>query len=404
MPWKETDVETLKTQFILLYLTRYYTITDLCESFGISRKTGHRLIKQYKEYGLSAIENKSSAPHAHPNATSPEIAELILRCKEKHPRMGPKKLKVILQKENSSIKCPAVSTIGEILKRNGLTTPRNRRGDNRIHQSANPIDDQKPNNTWCADYKGQFALGDNALCYPLTISDACSRMLINITAFGSINCNHTIEAFERAFKEYGMPLAMRTDNGPPFAGSGLGGLSTLSVWLTRLGIRLDRIDKGHPGQNGRHERMHRELKAYTASPPAYDMVSQQRSIDMFVSEYNNIRPHESLDMNTPASLYAASSRAYPDILPEIEYPDDTIVRRVRSNGCIKWKGAMVFISEPLYKEPVGLVQLNERFYAIYYSDIPLAILDDHTCKLLSKRRSSNLMNQFMEAGLWPSIS
>lgn len=270
MPWKETNVQNLRTQFIGLYLTGRYSISDLCQSFGISRKTGHKLINEFKENGTAALEYKSHAPHSHPNATPIEIEERIKKCKSGHPKWGPKKLKVILQKQDTETDWPAISTIGEILKRHGLTVNRKRRTARGIDPSRNSIQASDADATWCADFKGQFMLGNGQLCYPITITDACTRMLLRTQGLRRMNTDAVKPIFIAAFTEFGLPLAIRTDNGPPFASCGLGGLSHLAVWWMRLGIQLDRIEKGHPEQNGRHERMHRELKAYTALPPAYD--------------------------------------------------------------------------------------------------------------------------------------
>lgn len=396
MTWKETNVKSLREQFIELYLSQHYTITELCESFGISRKTGHKLIKKYKEHGLAAIQDQSRAPHTHPNATPLEIVNRIKKCKDKYPKMGPKKIRVVLQNETGDIAWPAVSTVSEILKLNGMTTARNNRSAKGLYQPANPIDDLDANNTWCADYKGEFILENKKWCYPLTISDACTRMLLTVQAFDCISMDNTMQYFEIAFKKYGMPLAIRTDNGIPFAGCGLGGFTSLSVMWVKLNIRLDRIDKGHPEQNGRHERMHRELKSYVASPSSNDMESQQRAIEKFIDEYNNIRPHEALEMHTPGSRYVVSPREYPSVLPEIEYPEGMIIRKIRHDGYMKWKGKMIYISEPLHNEPVGLVQLNERFFVIYFSTISLAILDDYKCCLLPRKRAAELIKQLVE--------
>lgn len=394
MPWKETNVSNLRTQFIGLYKTGDHPISDLCRSFGISRKTGHKLINEFNENGAAALFDKSSAPHNHPNATPTEIEDLIKECRSKHPKWGPKKLKARLAKQFPETNWPAVSTIGEILRRNGLTIPKKRKYLKGLDASASPLLASGANDTWCADFKGQFVLGNGKWCYPLTITDACSRMILRSQCLAKTNTENVKPIFVAAFMEYGLPEAIRTDNGPPFASIGLGGLTPLSVWWMRLGIRLDRIEKSHPEQNGRHERMHREMKACV--PIARDMNSQQRAFDKFCDEYNNIRPHEALGMATPGSLYVVSQREYPVILPDIEYPEGMIVRKVRHDGCIRWKRRMLYLSEALQCEPVGLDQVDDRHFVIYYGTMPLAVIDDLTCQLLPRQQATKILKNLRE--------
>ena len=399
MPWKETSVQNQRTQFIGLYMTGDYAISDLCQSFGISRKTGHKLINDFDENGLAALEDKSRAPHSHPNATPLEIEELIKECRSKHPKWGPKKLKHILQRQCTQTNWPAPSTIGEILKRRGLTVARKRRNDKGLNLPRNPVEASGANVTWSADFKGQFPLGNGHWCYPLTVSDAYSRMILRAQCLRQTNTQSVKPIFVAIFTEFGLPQAIRTDNGSPFASSGLGGLTPLAVWWMRLGIRLDRIEKAHPEQNGRHERMHRELKS-CATPPAYDMNSQQRAFDKFRDEYNSVRPHEALGMATPASQYVVSSRQYPIVLPEIEYPEGMIIRRVRHDGYIRWKSRMLYLSAALQNEPIGLDQLDDHHIAIYYGTMPLAILDSSTCELLPRQRATDMLKHLLEEKTW----
>lgn len=395
MPWKETSVQDQRVQFIGLYRTGDYTVTDLCKSFAISRTTGHELIRDHHERGLAALKDESRAPHSHPNATPIEIENRIKACKGQHDKWGPKKLKVILEREYPDTHWPAVSTIGEILKRAGLTKTARRKAQHGLYLPKSPLDASDSNTTWCADFKGQFTLGNGEWCYPLTITDARARTLLRCQCMGSPSLSGAHPVFAAAFREYGLPQAIRTDNGSPFASTGLGGLTSLSAWWIRLGIRPDRIEKGHPEQNGRHERMHRELKAAVAAPPAYDMNSQQRACDMFRDEYNNVRPHEGIGMATPGSLYVASQREYPAILPEIEYPEGMIVRMVRHNGSIKWKGGTLYLSEALVGQPVGLERMDERLLVLYYSNVPLAVLDGVGGHLIPEKQASPLLKRFL---------
>lgn len=391
MPWKETSVSNLRAEFIGLYRTGSHPLTDLCKFFGISRVTAYKLIKDFNEHGQAALLDKPRAPRNHPNATPTEIEERIKECKSKHPKWGPKKLKAYLSRQDHEISWPATSTFGEILKRSGLTVTRRRLNPKRLVIPTGPLSDSSPNSTWCADFKGQFTLGNGQWCYPLTISDACSRMLLRCHCLSNTATAGVKPVFLGAFMEYGLPEAIRTDNGTPFTGSGIGGLTPLAIWWVRLGIRLDRTQKGHPEQNGRHERMHRELKACVITPPEYDMNSQQRAFDKFQDEYNNERPHEALSMDTPASRYAPSAREYPAILPEIEYPEGIIIRKVHTDGCIRWKSRSHYVCDALQGEPLGLDRLDERHLVIYYGPMAIGVLDDSTGQLLGKREASEML-------------
>ena len=269
---------------------------------------------------------------------------------------------------------PARSTIGDWLRKEGLTQAR------RPQRRCPPFSSQfqsvdAPNDVWCADFKGWFATGDKTRCDPATISDASSRYLLRLQAVARPDGAHVRPEFEAAFCEYGRPLSIRSDNGPPFASVGAGGLSQLSVWWIKLGIRPERIEPGKPQQNGRLERLHRTLKAETAAPPAATLAEQQRRFDEFRAVYNNERPHEALDFATPASLYRASERSYPCALREPDYPDDAAVRRVRSNGVIKWAGDLVFISEALIGEPVAVEETEEGEWLVHYAHVELGFID-----------------------------
>ena len=398
MPWKETSVPNLRAEFIDLYSTGEYSITDLCKVFGISRVTAYKLIRDFNEKGSSALLDKPRAPHSHPNATPTEIEERIKECKNKHPKWGPKKLKAYLSRQDQESSWPATSTIGEILKRSGLTVPRRRVTKRALALPIGPLMDSDPNLTWCADFKGQVTLGNGQWCYPLTITDACARMLLRCHCLRSTATVGAKPVFLGAFREYGLPEAIRTDNGTPFTGSGIGGLTPLAIWWMRLGIRLDRTQKGHPEQNGRHERMHRELKDCAINPPEYDMNSQQRVFDKFRDEYNNERPHEGISMDTPASRYAGSPREYPVILPEMEYPEGMIIRKIRYDGCMRWKNRCLYLSEALQGEPIGLDRLDERHLVIYYGPMALGVLDALNCQLLDRRQAGEVLKLLVPEG------
>jgi transposase InsO family protein len=303
-----------------------------------------------------------------------ELVAAALGLRERQPTWGPKKLRRKLAERWPDLSAPARSTIGDWLRKEGLT--QSRRPRRRCPPFASPFQTvAAPNAVWRADFKGWFKTGEGKRCDPLTISDAMSRYLLRCEAVASPDGDCVRAVFEAAFCEFGLPLAIRSDNGPPFASVGAGGLSRLSLWWIKLGVRPERIDPGKPQQNGRHERLHRTLKEDAASPPAATLAEQQRAFDAFRAVYNNERPHEALDFATPASLYCASPRAYPCALREPDYPDEAAVRRVRTNGCIKWAGDLVFVSEALIGEPVAVEETEAGEPRVRYADVELGFID-----------------------------
>ncbi len=298
------------------------------------------------------------------------MVEAALALRERHPTWGPKKLRRKLCERFPEEAAPARSTIGDWLRKEGLTQPRRPR--RRCPPFSSPFQAvDAPNAAWCADFKGWFRTGDGERCDPLTISDGMSRFLLRCEAVDEPDGAHVRPAFDAAFCEFGLPLSIRSDNGPPFASVGAGGLSQLAVWWIKLGVKPERIEPGKPQQNGRLERLHRTLKAETANPPAATLAKQQRRFDDFRAIYNYERPHEALDFATPASLYRGSNRAYPRPLREPDYPDGAAVRRVRSNGVIKWAGDLVFVSETLIGEPVAVEETEEGEWLVGYAHVEL---------------------------------
>ena len=276
---------------------------------------------------------------------------------------------------------PATSTIGEILKRHGLVKPRN--GRVRQVPQADPLSHcNQPNDVWSSDFKGQFRLGNGRYCYPLTVTDNCSRLLLVCKGLYAPTEAGVRPWFERALREYGVPCAMRTDNGSPFASTALAGLTQLNIWWLKLGIRLERIQPGRPQQNGRHERMHKTLKEETAKPPKGNMSAQQRAFNRFITEYNLERPHESLQGVPPMTVYRTSYKTYPNKIAEVAYEDHLLVRRVRTNGEIKWLGDKIYISESLKGEPVGLLPIDNERWELYFAQQKLGILDGRTGKII----------------------
>jgi putative transposase len=380
MPWKETCPMDQRIQLLSDWKKEDYTITELSQIYKVSRKTIYKWIDRYQEQGAVGLKEQSRAPLNHPNATKPEIVSKLINTKLEHKTWGPRKIIARLERQYPDQCWPAPSTAGSLLKREGLVS------DRRLKRHTPPYTEpfrecNRPNSVWSIDYKGQFRLGDSRLCYPLTISDNYSRYLIGCRGLLHPNLESTKPCLERAFREYGLPLAIRNDNGAPFASVGLGGLSALAVWLIKLHIHLERIKPGHPEQNGRHERMHRTLKAETAKPPRANLKDQQKAFDSFMKEYNFERPHEALNLEVPASLYLPSHRLFPEKMPEVEYPAWFTVRHVRHNGEIKWKGHLVYISEALAGEPVGLRQTGEREWAVWFSFHLLGILDEQIFKV-----------------------
>jgi transposase InsO family protein len=374
MAWKVSGVVEKRKQFLAEYASGQGTISELCRAYGISRPTGYEVLRRYQEQGEAGLDEQSRAPRRHPNQTAAEIEAAVLELRRAHMTWGPRKLKWVLQREQPDVAWPAASTMGTLLGREGLT--RHRKQRRKVAPYTQPLQAAtEPNRIWCADFKGWFRTQDGERIDPLTITDAHSRYLIRCQAVEMTDTGRVQAIFEAAFRECGMPWAMRTDNGPPFASRAIAGLSRLAVWCMKLGIVPERIEAGHPEQNGRHERMHRTLAEATASPAAANRRAQQRAFDRFRREYNQERPHEALGMQTPAAVYVPSPREYPARVPEPEYGSALWVRRVDCTGHISWKHENVFLSEVLAGERVGLLPLDERYDRVYFAQVPLARFD-----------------------------
>ena len=361
------------------------SVAELCRRYGISRKTAYKWWTRWQAGGLEALAERSRAPHRQPNRVSAEWEQAVVEARGRHPTWGPKKLRAELDKlvARWGEGRPARSTIGEILRRHGLSWARKLR--RRASACAAPLEHATAaNRVWAADYKGWFRCGDGAACYPLTISDSYSRYLLRCQALPGVEETLARPVFEAAFREYGLPEALRTDNGPPFASAGLCGLSHLSVWWLRLGIRLERIEPGQPQQNGRHERLHRTLKAEATVPPAADLRRQQARLDAFRREYNQERPHEALGQTTPASCYVvAAPRPYPARLPDYDYPARCQLRRVDSNGTIRWNWARLALTRALRGEQVALEEVAEGIWQVRFCHLVLGEFDERP---LGRRR------------------
>ena len=370
-----------KVRFVVEYEQDHYNMRELCQRYGIARETGYVWLRRCRERGLAGLVELNRAALRHSNQTPAETEQAVLELRQAHMRWGPRKLKRVLERDQTHQRWPAASTIGELLKREGLVVGRKKR--RRTAPYTEPLAHADgPNRVWCADFKGWFRTGDGERIDPLTITDAYSRYLLRCQGVEKTDTPRTRAIFEAAFREYGMPQAIRTDNGTPFASTAVSGLSRLSVWWMKLGIVPERIEAGHPEQNGRHERMHRTLKQETAQPAAANRRAQQRAFDGFREEYNEQRPHEALGMETPSAVYTRSARAYPARVPEPEYGSALKVRRVQHRGWFSWKSQQVFLSETLTGENIGLLPIDDRFYTVYFAAFPIARLDGHELRIL----------------------
>jgi len=366
-----------RTQFIADHLRETQTITELCDRYGVSRKTGYKWIDRYLRLGPAGLEERSRRPHRAPNQTADEIVAALLEARHRHPVWGGKKLRALLQRRHPRWTLPGRSTVCDILSRHGLVPTRRQR--RRIGHPGKPTTIMAaPNAVWCADYKGQFKTGDGRYCYPLTVTDGFSRYLLGCQGLSSTTVAEAQPVFTRLFKEYGLPLRIRTDNGVPFATTTLARLSKLSAWWVRLGILPEFIEPGRPDQNGRHERMHRTLTAATTRPAAGSLGAQQRRFNGFREEVNHERPHEALDQQTPATCYHQSPRPMPDRLPPLEYPDRFEVRYVSANGGIRWNRRWVNVSTVCVGEYVGLEEIDDGIWNVYFGPLRLGrLLERH---------------------------
>ena len=370
MPWNQTSPMDQKTQFIADYLREIFSISELCAHYGVSRKTGYKWIDRYLTLGPPGLEEYSRRPRECPRQTPEHVVEALLDARRHHPSWGGKKLLTIVRKRHPDWPWPHRATIYDILHRHGLVaTKRKRRPLGHPGRPNTAID--APNQVWSADFKGHFKTGDGIYCYPLTITDGYSRFLLECQALNTTAVRDAKPVFTRIFKEFGLPERIRTDNGAPFATVSLARLSTLSAWWVRLGVLPELIEPGKPQQNGRHERMHRTLKAETTRPPAANLPAQQRKFNRFKEEFNHERPHEALDQHTPASCYTASTRQMPDKIPPLEYPDRFEKRLVSNNGGIRWNHAWVNVSVCCAQEYVGLEEIDDGIWNVYFGPLKL---------------------------------
>jgi len=378
MPWKECHVMDERLRFVARRLEGE-KMAPLCAEFGISRKTGYKIFDQYKEDGVAGLTDRSRRPLRQANRLPAPIEATIVRLKREYPGWGAPKIREKLRQQFTGPHLPAISTVHAVLDRHQLVKHRRRRRSTvRGTELSRPTE---ANALWCADYKGEFMLGNHRYCYPLTITDFASRYLLTCEALSTTQERFAFTVFERTFKEFGLPQRIRTDNGVPFASAhALYGLSKLSVWWLRLGIHIERIAPGHPQQNGRHERMHLTLKKEATKPAAANVLQQQARFDTFVDRYNHDRPHQALAMKVPADFYARSPRVYRG-LEDLTYPfhDQTIT--VTHCGRICFNGQKVNLSQVFAGQNVGVTQVGERIWLVTFMQYDLGDFDDETCRL-----------------------
>ena len=378
MPWKECHVVDERLRLVARRLDDEKMAT-LCAEFGISRKTGYKIFERYKDCGVEGLTDRSRRPYRHANQIPMPVEKLILALKREYPDWGAPKIRERLRRRWPGVRCPAISTVHAVLDRHGLVTPRRPR---RYRAEGTPLSGpDQPNALWCADYKGEFMLADRRYCYPLTITDFASRYLIRCEALATTKEMYAFSVFERVFQEFGLPTAIRTDNGVPFASpSALYGLSKLSVWWLRLGIRIERIKPGHPEQNGRHERMHLTLKTEATKPAAANALQQQARFDTFLARYNHERPHQALDMRVPGELYTRSARPYQG-LADLAYPFHDWTATITHCGRLCFDRRKVNVSQVFAGQQVGVRQVTERIWLVSFMEYDLGYFDDETCRL-----------------------
>jgi putative transposase len=381
MPWREIRPMDSKLQFISFALESHLSMTELCSIFSISRKTGYKWLARYIEEGPDGLNEKSRAPNYIPHKTSKQVADFIVSCRRKHPSWGARKITQKAEQVAPKLGLPSETTINNIIKCEGLTRKKRKRRKPG-HPGRPSTTAEKHNDIWTTDYKGEFKTKDGEYCYPLTILDEYSRYLLKCQGLPSTGYVGAFKAFKRAFREYGLPQAIKSDNGIPFATTGIARLSKLSVWWIKLGINPILIQPGSPYQNGVHERMHKTLKSESTIPPAGDLKAQQRRFNRWREEYNFERPHESLGGKYPSQVYKHSLKEYPSRVPDVDYPDHFEVRFVSANHCFRWNHKAVPIGSVLVHEYVGLEEVMDGIWAIYFSWKRLGFLDEKKMRII----------------------
>lgn len=381
MPWCEMSPMDQRLEFIRAYETELFTMTELAAQYGVSRKTAYKWLERYEAEGKGGMLDRSRRPHQSPHATAPELVDALIELRRRRPRWGAKKLLGVLRRRDPDAAWPARSTVCDLLRHRGLVVPRRRRQRALAAPRAALAPITGTNDVWTTDFKGEFRTGDGLYCYPLTLRDGFSRFVLRCDALLGRTYAATRGRFELAFRAYGLPERIRSDNGGPFASPGLGGLSRLSAWWIRLGIVPERTAPGHPEQNGSHEQFHSVLKAETARPPAAHAPAQQRRFDRCCAEYNHDRPHEALHDEPPASVYHPSAREWPRRLPPLEYPGHFEVRRVSMIGNVSWAGDPVFVATALAGEDVAFEEIDDGLWTVHFATMALGRFDERQCRI-----------------------
>jgi putative transposase len=385
MPFKETCLMDERMALVLEAKSGEESFASICRRHGISRRVGYKWLERYEALGPAGLHDRSRAPLSHPQAMAPETAQGCLEVRRSHPSWGPVKVRAYLKRKRPGKRWPSASTIGALFEREGLTVKRRRSRRAALAAPVSPFGElTAANEVWCIDFKGWFLTGDGARCEPLTLSDAYSRYLLRCQALARNDGTHAWSVLAAAFREFGLPRRIRSDNGPPFASCGAGGLTQLAVRLIKAGVTPERIKPGRPQQNGRLERLHQTLLKEAASPPAATLAAQARQLARFRRLYNEQRPHQALGGDVPADHFEPSPRRFDGVLREPAYPSDLDVRRVRSNGEIKWQGQLVYLNAALAGEPVGLAERPDGGAIVAYGPVTLGLIPyraERLCRL-----------------------
>lgn len=384
MPWSIPDLMSIRLEFVAEVLARRRPLVVLCAQYGISEKTGYKWLARFKAGGPGALQDASHQPRHCPHATPDAQRQAILALRRAHPTWGARKVRAVLQDQQPTVWWPAPSTITTLLHTAGLIAPRRRRARSLPGALAPALTASEPNALWTLDYKGQFTTGDGHYCYPLTLVDSASRFLLACAAHRRIGTAAVQATLAQSFRTYGLPHAILSDNGAPFASvHAPRRFSALSAWLVQLGIRPLFTQPRHPEQNGRHERMHRTLKAEATKPPARSVTAQQHRFDAFRDEYNCLRPHEALALTPPARVYHPSERPWPARLAPLTYPGDYLVRRIAPGGVLNWHQHQIYVSTTLAGQCLGLAPVSSTHYDVYFADYLLGTLDVHALRFTS---------------------
>lgn len=374
MPWREISKVELRKEFANSVLLDEMPIAEACRLYGISRPTGYKWLRRYEAQGVTGLSDLSRAPKSISHRTPEEVEDTIVQLRQRYPSFGPKKLRALLLQRSPQQDWPATSTIGEILDRRGLIDPRE--GRRRTPPSTAPLSHAvQPNDVWSVDFKGQFLLGNGVLCYPFTVTDNASRMLLAVDGYPSTQGGPVRQSMERLFHLHGLPMAIRSDNGAPFASAGVLGLSTLSAWWLSLGITHERIEAGHPEQNGRHERMHLTLKRETTRPAAPDMAGQQGRFDTFLAYYNQERPHEALGQIPPVSAWRPSVRRYPGDVKPLDYHRCDLIKTITPSGNLKFQRNELYLGLALAGHRVGLTEIEPDVWLVGFAGHDLGLFE-----------------------------